>query len=62
MYGPDRSTAVVAFFISLGTVDPLLASVFESIEDIATPGNVTGTGPLHFAALENLLKTHNIYT
>ncbi|KAL6901192.1 alpha carbonic anhydrase [Trichoderma evansii] len=58
----DKSTAVVAFLISLGLPDVLLSSVFERVNEIATPGETTQTGPLLFAALESHLKSNTIYT
>ncbi|RFU82100.1 carbonate dehydratase [Trichoderma arundinaceum] len=59
---PDKSTAVVAFLISLGHPNILLSSVFEAIEEIATPGEITSTGPLLFDALESHFKSHDVFT
>jgi hypothetical protein len=58
----DKSTAVVAFLISLGLPNILLSSVFESINEVATPGETTSTGPLLFAALESHLKSNTVLT
>ncbi|PTB40182.1 hypothetical protein M441DRAFT_28045 [Trichoderma asperellum CBS 433.97] len=59
---PDKSTAVVAFLIALGVPDLLLSSVFKHVEEIATPGHTTETGPLVFSALESHLTSNAIYT
>ncbi|KAH6608242.1 hypothetical protein Trco_004555 [Trichoderma cornu-damae] len=59
---PDKSTAVVAFLLSIGFPDLLWLSVFESVNEAATPGQTTSTGPLLFDALENHLRTNTVFT
>ncbi|KAK1238093.1 hypothetical protein MKX08_002672 [Trichoderma sp. CBMAI-0020] len=59
---PDKSTAVVSFLVDFGLPNLLLSSVFQNVNEIATPGETTLTGPLLFAALENHLKSNAIFT
>ncbi|OQE21717.1 hypothetical protein PENSTE_c011G07135 [Penicillium steckii] len=56
--------AVVGFVFELsqfGYSTPLFDSVFAHIDDIATPGTYTKTGPLDFSALTTHLHSHGIY-
>lgn len=56
--------AVVAFVFQLsqfGYSTPLFDSVFAHLDDIATPGTFTETGPLDFTGLIKHFNTHGIY-
>ncbi|ERS95377.1 hypothetical protein HMPREF1624_08255 [Sporothrix schenckii ATCC 58251] len=56
--------AVVAFVFQLsqfGYSAPLFDSVFAHLDDIATPGTFTKTGPLDFAGLEKHFNDHGVY-
>jgi carbonic anhydrase len=52
---------VIAFLIELGATDPLLASVFASISEIPSAGNVTLTGPLDFSLLQYQFTHNTVY-
>lgn len=53
---------MVSFLVDLGMPNLLLSSVFQNVNEIATPGETTLTGPLLFAGLENHLKSNTIFT
>ncbi|KAJ2958389.1 hypothetical protein NQZ79_g5981 [Umbelopsis isabellina] len=60
----DSTIAVVGFVVQLCTSshsESFLDDVFANIEDIATPGTYTETGPLTFGAIEEHLHRHKIY-
>ncbi len=57
----DKTIAVVGFLIDFGPTDPLLSSVFASVAEISSPGNVTLTGPLDFSILQYHLTHNTIY-
>ncbi|KJR87506.1 carbonic anhydrase [Sporothrix schenckii 1099-18] len=61
---PASDIAVVAFVFQLsqfGYSAPLFDSVFAHLDDIATPGTFTKTGPLDFAGLEKHFNDHGVY-
>ncbi|KYK56298.1 hypothetical protein DCS_08268 [Drechmeria coniospora] len=58
----DKSLTAVGFLIDLGPTTPFLSSVFQNVDQVATPGSDAATGPLCFTELENHLKNNNIYT
>ncbi|KAK5991935.1 Carbonic anhydrase [Cladobotryum mycophilum] len=57
----DKSLSVMAFLISLGPTDPLLASIFLHIYDIKSPGRTTRTEPLDFTMLEANVKENLVW-
>ncbi|RAH46291.1 carbonic anhydrase family protein [Aspergillus brunneoviolaceus CBS 621.78] len=60
----ESNIAVVGFLFQLsetGVSFPLFDAVFAHIDDIATPGTFTETGPLDFAGLTAHLDSHGIY-
>ncbi|RAH77613.1 putative carbonic anhydrase [Aspergillus japonicus CBS 114.51] len=60
----ESNIAVVGFVFQLsetGVSFPLFDAVFAHIDDIATPGTFTETGPLDFAGLTAHLDSHGIY-
>jgi hypothetical protein len=60
-----KQFAVVAFLVDLcefpGCTDPVLASVFSAIDDIATPGEAVTTGPLAFEELIAKFNGNPVY-
>jgi carbonic anhydrase len=60
----NGTIAVVGFFFQLsqfGYSTPLFDSVFQNLDDIASPGTYTKTGPMDFSGLINHLNAHGIY-
>ena len=59
--GKDAVVGMVAQLSENGFTTPLLCTVFQKIEEIATPGTYIEIGPLSFSGLETFFQGHDIY-
>lgn len=57
----DKAKAVVAFFLNLGTAEPVLLDVLGNVAKVANPGTASTTGPLEFNAIEASFAANKVY-